>query len=468
MEARQEVAKALERLAAALGWLGQGMPGVECTDLMAMLRELVEQLATRTDEIPAELLERIEVALQRDGLDGPNPEWCAAAMASLRQVRAALAAPEEGLRGDDDAFAGYCNTLSMDGEVQYADTFELPECADAGAAISLEDLEAAGLASEPSHHHAKPLSERAGRVAGVPPEKPAWVEPPDRHVKHAKPAEREVPRMVGAIPEQASPVRLGAAAPAACRPGGEFTARFVAYPPDDEVEVAELLHKLSPRSTSHLGLGQYVWKNGTRVQVSLSAKGLTVDPPVQDMVWQGERVVLNFDVAVPDDAGADTVVLKFDVVIDGFTVARLRLDLEIAAGAGSAATRVAQAEAARTAFASYSSQDRQRVLDRVAALQIDTGMDIFLDCLSLHPGQHWESRLAEEIHRRDLFMLFWSTPAAQSQWVEWEWRRALAEGKKDTMEIHPLENGVMPPPELGDLHFADPAMAVRAASAPPP
>lgn len=283
----------------------------------------------------------------------------------------------------------------------------------------------------------------------------------------AKPPEPEVPRVKGE-PGEASPVRLGASAPAACRPGDEFTARFVAYPPGDEAEVDAVLRKLSPRSKTHLGLEQCLWKPGTPVRVSLAGKGLAIDPEVQQFVWQGGRVLLSFDVTVPAATPEGTVVLKFDVAIDGITVARLRMDLEIRDGADKRDIHTARSRAASSAFASYSRQDRQRVLDRIATLQINTGMDIFLDCLSLHPGQKWQPRLDQEIRNRDLFLLFWSKPASQSKWVEWEWRRALDEGKKDDMEIHPLENDVKPPPELSDLHFADPTMAVRAANAPPP
>jgi hypothetical protein len=294
----------------------------------------------------------------------------------------------------------------------------------------------------------------------------AWEQAaPPEEAGFARAEPPQVPRMREA---DAVPVQLGASAPAACPPGDEFTARFVAYPPGDEAEVDALLKRLSPRSESLLGLQHCLWKPGTPVRVSLSAKGLVIDPPSQDFVWQGTRVLLAFDVTVPQTTPAGTVVLKYDVSIDGITVARLRMDLAVRPEDDKGTLHSAEVRAASTAFASYSSVDRQRVLDRVAALQISAGMDIFLDCLSLHPGEHWEPRLEDEIRRRDLFLLFWSRPASESKWVEWEWRKALAEGKKDDMEIHPLENGVMPPPELGDLHFADPAMAVRAASGPPP
>ena len=425
--------RSLYLLTKAIDKLDQGSFQADQADLLVMLLEIAEHLAACAGATPSGLLERIRATLRALGLSPSRPGWRAEALANLRYVRDALSA-SRGSSRDDELLAGHADALPIDLKSgQYADAFDLPESAAAIPDFSLEETGSPG----------------------------------EEHYTHAKPPEPAVPRMDGGVAE-VKPVRLGAAAPAACRPGDEFTVRFVAYLPSDEAEVAELLRKLSHRSTIHFGLDQCLWKAGTPVRVSLSGKGAVIDPPAQDFVWQGERAILNFDVTVPDGTPEGVVVLKFDVSIDGITVARLRLDLEISSQAGVAETRSTQVEAARTAFASYSSQDRQRVLDRVASLQISAGMDIFLDCLSLHPGQHWESRLTDEIRRRDLFLLFWSQPAAQSKWVEWEWRRALAEGKKDDMEIHPLENGIKPPPELSDLHFADPAMAVRAASAPPP
>jgi hypothetical protein len=54
--------------------------------------------------------------------------------------------------------------------------------------------------------------------------------------------------------------------------------------------------------------------------------------------------------------------------------------------------------------------------------------------------------------------------ALSARLVEWEWRRALALKGLDAMQIHPLENGVKPPPELGALHFGSVAMYARGPS----
>lgn len=259
------------------------------------------------------------------------------------------------------------------------------------------------------------------------------------------------------------PVLLGASAPVAAAPRNEFTARFVAYLREEEREVEQMLKKLSKRSTSHLALRTCRWRHGVRVRMCLTGRAITVANPEQEFVWEGSRTVIDFDVQVDANAPPGPTVLKFDAFIDGFVVATLRVDLEIRAGAKRGPLRMAKAEAARSAFASYSSTDRQRVLDRLASLRISAGLDPFVDCLSLHPGEEWKLRLAQEIRACELFLLFWSQSAAQSEWVSWEWHTALAEKAEDAIQLHPLEIGVKTPKELAHRQYDDAFMALRKA-----
>jgi hypothetical protein len=227
--------------------------------------------------------------------------------------------------------------------------------------------------------------------------------------------------------------------------------------------VKEILTSLSPRSTSHLALQTANWQSGTRVKVRLEGSHLNVPAPEQEFTWEGNYSVVDFDVTVPPDAPEYVTVVKFDVLIDEIIIARLRLDLSIGPTSGEIGT--ATVEPARTAFASYASADRQRVLDRVAAVSISAGLDIFLDCLSLHPSEEWKLRLAAEIKKRELFLLFWSSQAKKSPWVSWEWHTALEEKGLSGMQIQPLQTvrEAPPPEELKELHFGDPYMLARRA-----
>jgi len=273
-----------------------------------------------------------------------------------------------------------------------------------------------------------------------------------------------VPRMIAVPPdtgEELQPVQLGASAPRQAKPGSEFTARFVAYEKALEQEVRELLTKLAPSAETVLGIQECRWKRDTRVTVKLSGRGLAVDPPEQDFIWQGGRNILEFDVTVPKDAEEGAIPLKFDVAIEGIIVARLRLELEITAAPKKKGMATATGEPAKTAFASYSSKDRLRVLDRVDAIKIAAGIDVFQDCLDLNPGEEWKPRLDSEIRDRDLFLLFWSKSASESKWVVWELETAMKEKGEQALQIHPLDPGVKPPPGMEKLNIGSNAMWVR-------
>jgi hypothetical protein len=112
------------------------------------------------------------------------------------------------------------------------------------------------------------------------------------------------------------------------------------------------------------------------------------------------------------------------------------------------------------AFLSYASADRSEVLKRAQALRA-VRVDFFHDLLSIDPGEQWAPRLFQEIDRCDLFLIFWSSNAAKSEWVRRESEYALDRRKKsvdDLPDIAPiiLEFPIPAPPEsMRGIHFND-------------
>jgi len=264
---------------------------------------------------------------------------------------------------------------------------------------------------------------------------------------------------------EAEPVLLGASAPKKVTQGTAFTARFVAYTPKVEKKIGRMLASLAPDSSTHLALKTCRWKWGTDVVVQLSGQYLEVQSPTQTFKWEGKHSLLDFDVTVAANAPPGTTTLKYDVSIHGVIVARIRLGIRISRMPSFGKVRVTALRPAVTAFASYASMDRQRVLDRVAAVEVSAGLDIWIDCLSLNPGEQWKPRLREEICNRDLFLLFWSHHAKDSPWVSWEWHTALEQKGDSAFQLHPLETvqEAPPPEELKHLHFGDANMLLRKA-----
>lgn len=226
-----------------------------------------------------------------------------------------------------------------------------------------------------------------------------------------------------------------------------------------------MLAHLGPDSSIHLALKICRWESGTDVVVQLSGQYLEVQRQTQTFKWEGGYSLVDFDVSVAHNAPLGSTTLKYDVSIHDVIVARIRLDIRISGQLSSQEITTTSCIPAQTAFASYASQDGSRVLDRIAAVKISAGLDVWVDCLSLNPGDRWKSRLRQEIRQRDLFLLFWSRHAKESPWVSWEWHTALEEKGEPALQLHPLDTPqeAPPPDELKHLHFGDPTLLARKA-----
>ncbi len=109
-------------------------------------------------------------------------------------------------------------------------------------------------------------------------------------------------------------------------------------------------------------------------------------------------------------------------------------------------------------FVSYSREDREVVM-RHEQHCLARGDNFLRDQVVLRSGQEWCSQLLELIDEADVFQLFWSPSAADSEYVRMEWEHALRRQRKRPGFIRPVywhssEGPVPDPPcELNHLHF---------------
>ena len=267
--------------------------------------------------------------------------------------------------------------------------------------------------------------------------------------------------MVQAAPD---PVFLATAAPRTVFSGDRCAVDVVAYVKRAQGEVAGVLRQQHPDDDVALGRKTGCrWASGTQVLVRLSSQHLVVEPPTREFTWDGEWAQVAFAVQVPDDATARRTTLDGSVHVAGVCVADFTIQIEIAMRAFDKppsprpAARTEHGSVATSAFASYSSADRNEVLRRLASIRASTGLDIFVDCVSLRSGQEWAPALEREIGARDRFLLFWCRHAHDSEWVRREYELALKLKGIRACEIHPLEpvgKDLIPEP-LRQLHFGD-------------
>jgi hypothetical protein len=206
-------------------------------------------------------------------------------------------------------------------------------------------------------------------------------------------------------------------------------------------------------------------ERGQRIDIVLeSASDLKIDEPNQYLVWRGEQRACQFIVTLPAiQEGRKTYHLRARFLLAGVPIGSIRFPLAVSSFEETTSIEMAgtSVQRNRRAFLSYASSDRAEVLKRMQALKV-ARIDCFQDFLNLEPGERWEKRLYEEIDRCDLFVLFWSSAAAHSQWVAKEAQYALDRRKAQgisSIDITPiiLEGPPIPaPPEdLKDIHFND-------------
>ena len=209
-------------------------------------------------------------------------------------------------------------------------------------------------------------------------------------------------------------------------------------------------------------------KRGAKVDVFLDCQDLHVEMRSQQLTWRGRPEACNFLVTFPDVQSARDFFPVIQLSLDGTPIGRIQFKLSAVPQLATDTINVApcgeKAGRYRYAFLSYASKDRKEVLKRAQSLRA-TNIDFFQDILSLDPGDRWENKLYSQIDRCDLFLLFWSKAAAESEWVlkEIEYaldkRRASGENVPDIKPIVLETPPPLPPSHLesglGEYHLDD-------------
>jgi len=254
-----------------------------------------------------------------------------------------------------------------------------------------------------------------------------------------------------------SSVEFSVFAPAEIALNSKFVVDFWAYLPEQYDRVLATAKKIGREV--HLGQKSAVSiTHGEILSVTISIDGLKVLDPVDTIVWMGSATNASFVVHIPPEVIAGDYYGKASIGYQGITIAKVVFVVPVCASASSTYKDCSiKSDYHRSAFASYASEDRDKVLARVQGMKkIAPDLDVFVDVLSLRSGDKWEKCLEEQVPTKDAFYLFWSLPASQSEWVEKEWKFALSCRGLDYIDPVPLQepSEVPPPSELQSLHFA--------------
>jgi uncharacterized protein YjbI with pentapeptide repeats len=277
-----------------------------------------------------------------------------------------------------------------------------------------------------------------------------------------------LPRLLGRRSPEVDPVECSVFAPPSVPRGDRLLILVFAHRPDQ----AQMAKGLAAELDEEVRLRGFQTLNveverGTDLSVHLHVAGVDFDPAVQVVPWLGRPTCAAFITTVPHTAAVGTIPGGVTISQSGVPVGSISFNLTVTGtqipkpireplrSAGVAVRRY------RKAFISYASPDRQEVLKRIQMLRL-ARIRYFQDLLKLEPGDRWERKLYLHIDKSDLFLLFWSTSAKESEWVMKEVRYALK--RKGGDELAPPEMIPViiegppvpkPPDELAHLHFND-------------
>ncbi len=241
-------------------------------------------------------------------------------------------------------------------------------------------------------------------------------------------------------------------------PKRSFLLDVWAYLPTDYQFVCSKAKELDRDSNIGLKTGVPV-TSGSILTVTVEIPSFKVLEPTDTIIWQGEPTNASFIVEVPGNLGVSTYPGNAHVLVNGLCIAKIQFLISLFSSSDQKYIDSSVNQSyVHSAFASYASEDREEVLSRIQGMKkVAPELDIFLDVFSLRSGQNWQEKLEQHVPTKDTFYLFWSQPAARSEWVEREWKLALSKRGMDYIDPVPLEEpGLAPPPqELKALHFND-------------
>lgn len=257
----------------------------------------------------------------------------------------------------------------------------------------------------------------------------------------------------GAEPEtETENVQVTTVVPGAVKPGARFTVEVVLHVEGFEVEAGDDRRVDAGVATLPLAEGARL----TVRLVSVDEDVFSIDDPEAPLVWgpPSRRAAFRLRAAKTLEGGIYD--LRAELWCEGVQLARSYLEIAVDRGslADTSLPKVGRRPLPRSAFASYARRDRAAVAARIDSLKA-VGIDVFLDSLDIRQGTDWRQVLEDELLSRDALLLFWSSAASASEWVEREWRYALERRGLDSILPNALEPPAVcpPPPELASLQF---------------
>jgi hypothetical protein len=279
---------------------------------------------------------------------------------------------------------------------------------------------------------------------------------PDLAPTYGQPA----PRQGETAPPQPQPVQFSAYFPKEVKPDDWQPLHAYVFKQSAEKSVSEDVGKqLGERVSVFRKLVQtakQIIQEGELVTATPTLPGFQFNPPSVSVALFEEWHRFDFKLrahTAPVNQAANGL-LTFTVA--GVIVADISLSIFVGETASASDQSSASSKPYQAIFCSYSHRDTQ-IVERVERAYKALGLDYLRDVVSLKSGTHWSNELLELIEKADIFQLFWSEAAAQSEYVQKEWQYAIKLNRDQAHFIRPVywrQPMPSPPQDMSHIHFA--------------
>ena len=191
--------------------------------------------------------------------------------------------------------------------------------------------------------------------------------------------------------------------------------------------------------------------------LQLRIDGVLPAPTALRQHWTGRPQRVRFQVPVPRTTAAGAHAARLRLAVGGLPIGELSFVLQVrpdAAGHAPPEDAHAVRRMLPSAYACFANEDRDTALHCIEQLQrLAPDLDVFIGAPQLRSTEGWRQRIEQEMARRERLFLFWSQAAAESPWVDFEWRHVLRRrgpGAIDAVLLQPPRVAPLPP-ELSDL-----------------
>lgn len=195
------------------------------------------------------------------------------------------------------------------------------------------------------------------------------------------------------------------------------------------LEETEKMKKLAQESDKNAKRRDYMplqckLKKGDKVDVLLNLYGETLlKSEKKSVVWQGSFTKCSFDFFVPKNIDVDELNCVAQMTVNDIPVGEMRFITKIVESPRQLNPKII-AHKYNKVFVSYAHKDEAKVKSFHEGLKL-AGIEHFFDRAYLKTGDIFPQIIQDYINSADLFVLFWSENAAESEYVKKERTQAL-------------------------------------------